>query len=155
MDRWTEVLADIVTRKVEELDLENADRAEMHTRISTFLYKVIDEFEERFYQDNAKGVSGWVKSGVASVTGTFEKLRKDVPTFTEQILDFLNEEGNREAIKGFVIDKLNEYADNTFAQTDYTSVDAIVAEHEQEDALETALFLERKVDGLASSVMAW
>ena len=155
VDEWKVVLAEIVTRKVEELDLQDSDRDEMHARISEFLYKLLDDFEARYYEENSSGFSGFLKTGVASITGTFEQLRKDVPTFTDQIIDFLNDERNRNAIKAYVIDKLNEYADDTFAQTDYSLVDHIVTAHGQDGRQGTISILHSEVDGLHNASRVW
>jgi len=148
VDEWKVILTDIITEKVEELDIADSDREEMHHRISEFLYKVIDDFETRYYEENSKSVSGLFKSGVASITGTFDKLKEDIPTFTDQIIDFLKDERNRDAIRGYLTEKLNEYADNTFSETDYSLVEHIVEDHEQDDRYSTASFLDNEVKRL-------
>lgn len=155
VDEWKVILADIISKKVEELSFEDTDKVEMHRRISQFLYNVINDFEERYYEENSKSVSGLLKSGVASITGTFDQLKKDIPTFTDQIIEFLEDERNREAIKGFVIEKLNEYADSTFAETDYTLVEQIVAEHGATDSSETITYLREEEGKLRAAVRPW
>lgn len=155
VDEWKTFLADIVTKKVEELDLQEADRAEMHRRISDFLYKVIDDFEARYYEENSGSLGGAVKKSVASITGTFEHIRKDIPTFTDQILDFLNDERNRNAIKGFVIEKLDEYAASTFAETDYSAVEEVNVKYGQETREGSIAFLQNKIEQQYWQAFPW
>jgi hypothetical protein len=130
VDEWKEILSRIISKKIEELNLQGADRQKMKKEISAFLYKEIDEFEDRFYKEKKKTVRGFFQMSVAWSTGTFGELKNHVPRFTENILDFMNDPKNRKAIRGYILTKLNEYADDTFSKIDYTSRDRILARHQ-------------------------
>jgi hypothetical protein len=127
VDEWKKILATIITKKVEEMNFTGNNRAEMKKKISAFLYKVIDDFEARYNAEKSKSLRGILESAVTSMFGAFNTIRKDVPKFTEQILDFLNDRQNRKALRGYIIEKLNEYADNTFSKIDYSTHDRILA----------------------------
>lgn len=129
VDEWKRILSEIITKKIEDFNLDAANREKMREEISTFLYKQIDEFEERYYEEKGQTFFGFLQSGVAAVTGTFGELKKNIPTFTEEILDFMNKPKNRRAIREFIIKKLNDYAEKTFAKIDYTVHDRIIAEY--------------------------
>ena len=47
IDEWKVILADVITKKVEEFDLSDTNREEMRYRISTFLETAINDFESR------------------------------------------------------------------------------------------------------------
>jgi hypothetical protein len=68
-------------------------------------------------------------------------MKKDVPVITERILEFMNDPRNRDAIRTYIIEKLDEYADETFSEIDYTLHDQIIATHgyETRSATITAL----------------
>jgi hypothetical protein len=129
VDEWKKILASIITKKVEELNLSGANKAEMKKKISAFLYKVIDDFEKRYHKDKSRSFSGMIESAVTSMFGAFNTIRKDVPKFTDQILDFMNDRQNRRAVREFIVEKLNQYADNTFARIDYSTHDEILARY--------------------------
>jgi hypothetical protein len=138
VDEWKKILAGIITKKIEELDFSGSNRAEMKKKISAMLYKIIDDFEERFRQKNAGSILGILGNSLASSLGVFERVKGDIPKFTEQILDFLDNPENRKAIRNYVIDKLNQYADNTFSKLDYTAHDAVLLKYNfpnREDAI--------------------
>jgi len=143
VDEWKRILSEIITKKIEDFNLEGANREKMRDEISSFLYKQIDEFEQRYYEEKGQTFFGFLQSGVAAVTGTFGELKKNIPTFTEEILNFMNKPKNRMAIREFIIKKLNDYADKTFAKIDYTTHDKIIAEYafENRDAALSGLKL--------------
>ncbi|MBP9925150.1 MAG: paraquat-inducible protein A [Cyclobacteriaceae bacterium] len=101
----------------------------MRKEISNFLYKAIDDFEGGFNERQSQSIFGIIKGGAVSLFGAFEELKKEVPTFTEQILNFMNDPKNRKAVRGFIISKLNQYADETFSKIDYSKHDAIISKY--------------------------
>ncbi|MEI9920400.1 MAG: hypothetical protein WDO14_16635 [Bacteroidota bacterium] len=59
--------------------------------------------------------------------GIFDEIRKYIPVITEKVLDFLESPENRDKLKGFVIQKLDEYTANAFAEVDYTYHNEVLA----------------------------
>lgn len=149
VDEWKNILSRIISKKIEELNFSPDQRVEIKSKVSAFLTKTISEMEERFYDEESKSIGGWLKIGVAGLTGMFDKMKKDVPIFTDQILEFLNDPGNRDKVKGYITDKLSEYTDKTFAKIDYTAHDRILARHGYGDRAETITGLQITLDRLA------
>jgi hypothetical protein len=145
VDEWKQILARIISKKVEELNFSPDQRVEIRSKVSAFLTKTISEMEERFYEEKSESLSGWLKIGVASLTGMFDTMKKDVPIFTEQILDFLNDPGNRDKVKGYIIEKLSEYTDKTFSKIDYTEHNRILAQYNFGDRNKTIAGLQSEI----------
>ena len=148
VDEWKIALADIITTKVEELDLDETNKKEMRAKISNFLTVTINDLESRYYAEKSGSLSGKFQSSVARLTGTFEQIKKDIPTFTDQIIDFLSDEENREAIRGYITNKVHDYADDTFSETDYTPVKTILKEHGQKDLINARSYLSSTINEL-------
>lgn len=129
VDEWKKILTGIITKKINELEFAPSNRAEMRKTISSFLYKVIDDFEARYHKKKSGSLKGMFESAMTSMFGAFDTIRKDVPKFTDQILDFINDPANRHAMKEYIIQKLNEYTDKTFSELDYTTHDEILKRH--------------------------
>ncbi|KAA3620857.1 MAG: hypothetical protein DWP94_11625 [Flavobacterium sp.] len=146
VDEWKTILADVITKKVEEFNLTEANRYEMRSKIQNFLSVVINDLEERYYQERSNSLMGWLESGVASVTGTFDQIKKDIPVFTDQIINFLNDPNNREAIRSYINDKIDQYADKTFSKTDYTRVNAIFNKYGTSNIYSTKSELQTQVN---------
>lgn len=133
VDEWKEILAQILTRKIEEFELTETNRDKLKEKISGFLFNTINRFEDRFHDDNSSSITGFFKSSVAALTGTFKKMKQDIPIFTEDIVNFMDDPANRSELRSFLIIKLNEYADNTFAKMDYTVHDFIIKKYNLPD----------------------
>ncbi|HKL02296.1 MAG TPA: hypothetical protein VJ911_01420, partial [Cryomorphaceae bacterium] len=147
VDVWKVVVADVVTKKVEELEITDANRQEMRSRISAFLYKLISDLEGRFEREN-KGVLGGIKNAVSGFLGVFDQMKRDVPTFTEEILNFLDDPRNRNDLRNYIVEKINSYADDTFSETDYTKHNFILEKHGYRDRKEAIAGLEESANRL-------
>lgn len=128
VDEWTAILANVVSKKVQDIDITRTDKDELNRRVSAFLYTTISDFEDRFYEDN-RGIRGFFKKGVASATNIFGEMKDDIPVFTKDIVGFLDDPENKAAIKAYMLKELSGYADNTFSEMDYSVRDDILAIH--------------------------
>ncbi len=150
VDEWKEALAGIISKKVEEFNLEDTNKDELREKISTFLYVVIDDFEENFRETNRK--KSWFglsyKNLIASSVDLFARLKENVPEITDQIIDFFQNPENREKVKAYIIGKLNEYADRTFSSIDYSEHDTILMKHGYSLRIDTIPALETKIQDL-------
>ncbi|MEO6301904.1 MAG: paraquat-inducible protein A [Bacteroidia bacterium] len=109
----------------------------MKKKISGFLYKVITDFENVYQENNSGSIGGFFKNIGAKAFNIFGELKENIPRFTDQILDFVNDPKNKKALKGYLTEKLNEYADNTFSKLDYTTHDSIIKKYKFEDRATT------------------
>ena len=134
VDEWKSIIADIITEKINDFDIDADNRQNIESRISTLLTTVIDQFEESYYQKNASSISGFFQGSIASLTGVFSRMKEDIPMFSEEIVNFINEEGNRDSIREYILLKLDEYTQSTFAEFDYTYRNNILAKYGISDA---------------------
>ena len=146
VDTWARILADIVAKKVEGFDLTNQNRDEMKKRISAFLYTTISDFEDRYYSTN-KGVGGFFRKSVASVTDIFGKMKEDVPIFTDDIVTFLDDPENKEQIREYLLKELTGYARSTFSEMDYSYRNEILSIHGYESG-------DAAIQGLRQEILA-
>lgn len=145
VDEWKVILASIISKKIEELNFSPDQRKEMKGKISAFLTKAVSDFEERYYEDNSKSIGGLFQNMGAELFGVFDKIKKDVPIITDQILEFLNDPGNRDKVKGYIVDKLSEYTDKTFSKIDYAEHNRILAQYNFGDRNKTIAGLQSEI----------
>lgn len=145
VDEWKKILAGIITKKIEEFNLDGANRPEMRDKISGLLHIAINDLKDAFHEKNSRKLFGFVNEIGASAFGIFDDMEKQIPQFTEKIIDFMNDPKNRKAIRGYIINKLNDYADRTFSKIDYTNHDQIIARYKFEDR-------EATINGLTAEV---
>src|SRR6187431_2621222 len=116
VDEWKLILSRIISKKIEELNFTPNQRVEMKSKVSAFLTKAISDFEERYYEKNSKSIGGIFQNIGADFFEVFDRIKKDIPIITDQILAFLNDPGNRDKVKGYIVEKLGEYTDKTFSK---------------------------------------
>lgn len=145
VDEWKEAISEIITVEIEDFRLDESNRPELEHKISSLLYTAVDDLEKSYYQENSQSILGFLKGGVVYVTDIFGNIRLEIPNFTDQILDFLNDADNRAKIKGFLVQKLNDYADGTFSQTDYSEVDKILTKYNQSNLEDAKSFVNSKI----------
>jgi hypothetical protein len=133
VDEWKEILASIITKKVGEFNFEGANRDKMRKEISAFLYKQIDQFEQRYREQNAGTLTGFFKNSIVSITGGFKELKGNIPKITEDVIDFMNDPKNRKAVREYIIQKISAYADNTFSKIDYSTHNEILTKYNYRD----------------------
>jgi hypothetical protein len=145
VDEWKSILSGIISKKIEEFSLQGSSREEMRKKISELLYKIVGDFEKRYQEENSRSIKGFFRGSVASFLGIFNNVKRDVPKFTDQILDFMNQPGNRRAVKGYILKKLNDYADKTFSQADYALHDSIIQNHGMKNRAEAIAHLNDRI----------
>lgn len=129
IDEWKKVVARVVTAKVEELELTDANRSEMRKRINELLTTVITDLESSFKRENEGSFKGFFKNAGASFLDIFGNMKRNIPEFTNQIMRFIDDPENREDLRAYILEKIDNYADNTFAETDYILHNEILARH--------------------------
>ncbi len=133
VDEWKAIVATVVTKKVEELDLSEANKKVMKKRISNLLTTIITDLEKSFKKENEGSFKGFFKNAGADLLDVFGKMKRDIPAFTNQIMKFLEDKQNRRDLKDYILKKVDTYADDTFAETDYTIQNEILARRNYTD----------------------
>ncbi|QHI38332.1 hypothetical protein IMCC3317_37230 [Kordia antarctica] len=156
VDVWMEQFSKILTKKVEELNLVGEDREDAARKIRSFLYETINEFEANYKAENKRnaflGIS--LKNAGSNFFKIFESLKVQVPEITEGILDFLNDEENRESIKKYILTQLNDYKESTFQKIDYTLFNDILSKYNATDATATKPIILKEIERINNRLTA-
>lgn len=150
VDEWKRILSEIVVKKIDELEVTDDNREEIREKVSDLLYKMLGRFEEEFSKENSGSIWGWLKKGSYSLFGIFEQLRDKVPEMTDEVISYLENKDKRKELADFINQKMEEYADSTFAQTDYSIHDAILNKYGYIDRIATLEGLPIELESLKS-----
>jgi len=135
IDRWKEKISDIISVKIKELKLSGDNREKAREKIIKLLHTVIDEYERNYKEENKRksflGIS--IQNGIADFLDIFESFRREIPNIADQILGFLDKKENRDRIKAYILQQLEQYTDSTFQKIDYREYNRILARYAQTD----------------------
>lgn len=145
VDEWKSVFADVIATKMKDFNIENTDEEALKKEISAFLEKAIDGFEKRYTENSGGGISGFFKKSISSMTGIFDKVKKDIPIFTDQIYDFLTGDNSQVMLKQYLEKQLDAYTKDSFLATDYTVMNYIIKKHDGTDKVDTTGIIETKI----------
>lgn len=126
VDEWKLVFADILTKKINELQVTEEGRPAMKKKVEQLLHQVIDEVEKVMREQNTGSISGLFKQFIMDLFGSMDQVRKGVPRYADQVIDYLNDPRNRSELKDYLIQQLNDMIDKTVGEMDYTAYNTVL-----------------------------
>jgi hypothetical protein len=149
VDEWKTILSDLIRKKVEDLNVTGGNREEMRSQVTTFLHKAVKELETEV------AGSGSMQAMLLQTLGIFDEIRKYIPTITEKVLDFMSSPENRDKVKGFIIQKLDEYTANVFTEVDYTYHNAVLTKYHYDNREAAVAGLQEKIAAINTDVLKY
>ena len=126
VDEWKAVIRDIVTAKIDDFELEEGNRDALQTQVEGLLTTLVSELEQSYYEDRSSSLIGILQGATSSILGVFNQMKKEIPSMAETIVTFLDDPENRDKIRRYLVKTVDEYAAETFGETDYATVDEIL-----------------------------
>lgn len=133
VDQWKDIITNVLSKKVEEIDFTGDNKEAMRKEIEGFLHQAIDGMEKQYAPKKPKNFLDMLQTSALSAFNVFGQVRERVPEFAEEILKFLERPENRKNLQGYIRDVIDKYATDTFAQVDYSDRDAVLARYEMSD----------------------
>ncbi len=124
VDEWKTILEFILQKKIDEFNFDELPKEEIRKKVSDLLYSITGNLKSSFNEEK-----GFLPKAVANITGIFEKMDEKVPEFTATIMTFMEKPENREAIRIFALQKLDDLSDSTFSQVNYTTFDEVIEKY--------------------------
>jgi hypothetical protein len=149
VDEWKKILSDLIRKKVEELNVTGGNREEMRAQVNAFLDKALTELEAEVLG------SGSMQAMMLKTLGIFDEIRKYIPSITEKVLDFMSSPGNRDRLKSFIIQKLDEYTANAFAEVDYTYHNSVLAKYKYGSRQAAVAGLQERIAAINTDVLKY
>lgn len=129
VDEWRNIVSEIIAKKIDELEVQGKDKVKLEKKITDFLKNVIHDFEKDYYDKNRDSFSGIIKNIGASAFDIFGSMKIRIPEFSKQIVEFLDDPENKKNLKAYITAKINEYAENTFSEVDYSAHNAVLKKY--------------------------
>ena len=151
-DEWRDILTDVISKKIDELEITDENRAEMRIKIQEMLHRAVSILETEYQEENSSGIGGFVKRKGAAIFGVFDHIRNNIPEITDEILEYLEDPEKRSQLKAFMRGKIAEYEKETFADTDYSLYNRVLEKYNVEDKEEVQSIIREKKKKLDAEV---
>jgi len=143
VDKWENILADIITLKLDDFSDEGMDKEELKKNVAALLKTLIDDYEKTTQKKNSGGLFASMKNSLYA--SAFDGIREDIPALTDKVMVFLDVKNNKEGIKEFIVLLLKKYTEGTFSRIDYSKAENIIKNHEGETSENTVTILQQKL----------
>lgn len=141
IDVWKAKISGIIANKIDEFQFDPKNKKELIKKIEGFLYDGVDLLETSYKSQQYSSITRFFQNAVASGIDVFDRIRENVPSIAVDIVEDLEKPETRAKIKEFINVKIDQYADETFAQVDYTELNRILLKYEKQDLEEVKEFL--------------
>lgn len=133
-DEWVERIAATLEKKVDELDLTEANRAQVTAAVARLLDTLLREVERNLRQRNLATGGTWLdqlqgalQQGLQDLLLDFDRLRERVPEYAEALVAELARPGTKEQLKAQLRGLLRQAVASSVAGTDRSSLEALLA----------------------------
>ncbi|MEO1052167.1 MAG: paraquat-inducible protein A [Bacteroidota bacterium] len=145
VNEWKEVLAEAVTQKISDFQLNDDEKALLREELIAFLTTAAEGFEERYYDEKMRSFGGVFQSLLAATTGAFGKIKRDIPIFADQIIATLEQSQGDSGLKRLILGKFDQYLAETFGTVDYTGKLQVLNKYGNKDDRETRVYLKSEL----------
>lgn len=129
VEEWSVQIKAILDKKIEEFEITEENQQQLEAQVEKILYDLIDEVELLMKRRTA-GQFSRIKRWVAGLAVDVDQLRDSVPAYASQILIELEDPRTKQAIQGFMSEKLDQYVDSTNSLVDPEKMDKLLSEYE-------------------------
>ncbi len=151
-DEWRVILTEIVSKKIDELEITDENREEMRSKIEEMLYRAVNILETEYEEEHSSGIGGFIKRKGASIFGIFQHIRDNIPEITTDVLAYLENPEKRSQLKGFMERKIADYERETFAETDYSLYNEVLEKYGVKSKEEARRIIQERDAALGSRI---
>lgn len=148
IDAWKEKISTILVKEINDFTLSGKNKEDFKLKVSSFLFKTIDNLEKTTLQENNSSYTGFFRNAIIDFTGIFQQLKKNIPIFSEEVINFINDSENTDGLKSALKSKIQESFGNISTTIDYSYRDAIIKKYGLTSSQETIVFLEDQLSHL-------
>ena len=150
VNAWKEDVKDIIKYQVENFELTPEQDSILHLQLTQLLQNLIMQADSAVDADS-KGLKGTLRNWAFDIFINKDKLKSKAPEFSRAIMDEMLKEKNMDRLKTLALDKVEEYASQTYQEQDsvvikelYSRYDMSVGDPIEDYLKENAAKLEEK-----------
>ncbi|MBK8500113.1 MAG: hypothetical protein IPL52_15145 [Flavobacteriales bacterium] len=127
---WKVVISSILEKKVNEFELTYVSREQARLRLTEVMEGLLTEVELVMADRNKhKGFGGLVKNVLMDVLVDVDDIRSGIPRYVELMLDYVDDPRNKQEIRCFLLDRMNDLGQRTDGMVDRTPYNAVLLKY--------------------------
>lgn len=135
-DQWVSRVSGVLERRIEGFELTEANRPQIKRAVEQALETLLNQVEQYLRRRNQQAGSSWldqlrgaIQQGLQDLLVDFDVLRRKVPEYADLVVDELSKPEARREIQAQLATFLKQAADASFAKTDRSRLEALLARH--------------------------
>ncbi|WP_295387511.1 paraquat-inducible protein A [uncultured Thiodictyon sp.] len=135
-DQWVLRISAAMERRIAAFELTDANRPQVKRAVEQVLDTLLVEIDHSLRRHNLQGggsvvdqLKGIVQQGLQDLVIDFDRLRRKVPQYADQVVDELSKPEAKREIKAQLQAFIQSAAGATFAKTDRSLLNALLAAH--------------------------
>jgi Paraquat-inducible protein A len=131
---WKNIISTIMVKKVAEFELTDESREQLRVRLTDLMNGLLTEVEKVMDDRNKqKGFKGLVKNVMMDVLVDVDDIRSGIPRYVEMMLDYADDPRNKEEMRCFILDRMEDLGQRTAGLVDRTLYNEVFAKYEVTD----------------------
>ena len=133
-DQWVSRLSSILERRINAFEVTEANRPQVRRAVEQVLNTLLDEVERSLRRRNLQSggsvvdqLKGILQQGLQDLLIDFDRLHGRVPEYAEQVVEEIAKPEAKREIKARLVAFMQQTADSTFAKTDRSRLEALLA----------------------------
>ena len=135
-DQWVTRLSTILERRINAFEVTETNRPQVQQAVELVLNALLDEVERSLRRHNLQvggtvvdQLKGILQQGLQDLLIDFDRLHRKVPEYARQVVAELSKPAAKREIKSRLVAFMQQAADTTFAKTDRSRLEALLAAH--------------------------
>ncbi len=140
-DQWVSQVSAVLERRINAFELTEANRPQIKQAVEQALDRLLVQVEQYLRKRNQQGGGSWLdqlkgafQQGLQDLLIDFGELRRKVPEYADLVVEELSKPEAKQEIKAQLLAFMRQAADTTFAKTDRSRLEALMARHGCADA---------------------
>lgn len=146
-NEWKDIISIIVAKKIEEFELTEQNRDQLKSQVEDLMFNLLDQVEQILKDDMGK-----IKQFLMNAFVNLDKLRNNIPKLSEQLLNEMSKPENKDRLKQFVLEELDNYVSETFNHDDQKKLNQILLSENLENKYVASVQLENRIDNTEDQI---
>jgi hypothetical protein len=157
IDQWKIKLAKIVNQEISKFEISPSDRKTLKPLVEEQLSKLIDNVYQQIREANQRSLKGTLKQMFIESFVDLKEVKEQVPQYANDALDYMQKPKTKAEIRSLLLEKVDEYFQQTFEKQDASNLVKIRTKWGDHDLTTTKQLIKAEISALTETIYgkAW